>query len=128
MRRAIRARASARRCGAGPLPFPPCIGCKLCLRDRRVEPGTEAPRRLGTRASAFLGRSVGSGGPPRILPDGRDLPPTRGGAIARGHEGRMQTEHLTAYAGSGLKPLMIREGTAWRASLPAVLGKTRRTE
>jgi hypothetical protein len=33
-----------------------------------------------------------------------------------------------AYAGSGLKPLMIREGTAWRASLPAVLGKTRRTE
>jgi hypothetical protein len=44
------------------------------------------------------------------------------------HEGRMQTEHLTAYAGSGLKPLMIREGTAWKASLPAVLGKTRRTE
>ena len=31
------------------------------------------------------------------------------------HEGRMQTEHLTAYAGSGLKPLMIREGTTWRA-------------
>jgi hypothetical protein len=44
------------------------------------------------------------------------------------HEGRMQTEHLTAYAGSGLKPLMIRESTAWRAGLPAVLGKTRRTE
>jgi len=44
------------------------------------------------------------------------------------HEGRMQTEHLTPYAGSGLKPMMIREGTAWRASLPAVLGKTRRTE
>jgi hypothetical protein len=39
MRRAIRARAGARRCGAGPLPFPPCIECKLCLRDRRVAPG-----------------------------------------------------------------------------------------
>jgi hypothetical protein len=44
------------------------------------------------------------------------------------HEGRMQTGCLTAYAGSGLKPLTIREGTAWKASLPAVLGKTRRTE
>jgi hypothetical protein len=44
------------------------------------------------------------------------------------HEGRMQTEHRTAYAGSRLKPLMIREGTAWKASPPAVLGKTRRTE
>jgi hypothetical protein len=43
------------------------------------------------------------------------------------HEGRMQTEHRTAHAGSRLKPLMIREGTAWKASLPAVLGKTRRT-
>jgi hypothetical protein len=30
--------------------------------------------------------------------------------------------------GAGLKPLTIREGTAWKASLPAVLGKTRRTE
>jgi len=44
-----------------------------------------------------------------------------------GHEGRMQTEGRTAYAGSTLKPLTIREGTAWKASLPAVLGKTRRT-
>jgi hypothetical protein len=44
------------------------------------------------------------------------------------HEGRMQTERWTAYAGSRLKPLTIREGTAWKASLPAVLGKTRRTE
>ena len=44
------------------------------------------------------------------------------------HEGRMQTEHPTAYAGSGLKPLMIREGAAWGASLPPVLGKARRTE
>jgi hypothetical protein len=44
------------------------------------------------------------------------------------HEGRMQTGRRTAYAGSRLKPLMIREGTAWKASLPAVLGKTRRTE
>jgi hypothetical protein len=33
-----------------------------------------------------------------------------------------------AYAGSGLKPLTTQEGTAWKASLPAVLGKTRRTE
>jgi hypothetical protein len=27
-----------------------------------------------------------------------------------------------------LKPLIIQEGTPWKASLPAVLGKTRRTE
>jgi hypothetical protein len=44
------------------------------------------------------------------------------------HEGWMQTGCRTAYAGSRLKPQMIREGTAWKASLPAVLGKTRRTE
>ena len=44
------------------------------------------------------------------------------------HEGRMQTGRRTAHAGSRLKPLMIQEGTAWKASLPAVLGKTRRTE
>ena len=44
------------------------------------------------------------------------------------HKGRMQTGRRTAYAGSRLKPLMIREGTAWKASLPAVLGKTRRTD
>ena len=44
------------------------------------------------------------------------------------HEGRMQTGCRTAYAGSRLKPLIIQEGTAWKASLPAVLGKTRRTE
>ena len=44
------------------------------------------------------------------------------------HEGRMQTERRTAYAGSRLKLRTIREGTAWKASLPAVLGKTRRTE
>src|SRR5271169_712291 len=44
------------------------------------------------------------------------------------HEGRMQTECRTAYAGSRLKPRTIRKGTAWKASLPAVLGKTRRTE
>src|SRR5262249_32633083 len=29
------------------------------------------------------GPALGSGGPPRILPDGRDLPPTHGGPIAR---------------------------------------------
>ena len=44
------------------------------------------------------------------------------------HEGRMQTGRRTAYAGSRLKLLTIQEGTAWKASLPAVLGKTRRTE
>jgi hypothetical protein len=44
------------------------------------------------------------------------------------HEGRMQTGRRTAHAGSGLKPLTTQEGTAWKASLPAVLGKTRRTE
>ena len=44
------------------------------------------------------------------------------------HEERMQTGRRTVYAGSKLKPLMIRDGTAWKASLSAVLGKTRRTE
>ena len=44
------------------------------------------------------------------------------------HEGRMQTGRRTAYAGSRLKLLTIQKGTAWKASLPAVLGKTRRTE
>jgi hypothetical protein len=44
------------------------------------------------------------------------------------HEGRMQTGQRMAHAGSRLKLLMIPEGTAWKASLPAVLGKTRRTE
>jgi hypothetical protein len=44
------------------------------------------------------------------------------------HEERMQTGYRTAHAGSRLKPPTIREGTAWKASLPAVLGKTRRTE
>ena len=44
------------------------------------------------------------------------------------HEGRMQTGWRTANAGSRLKPLITQEGTAWKASLPAVLGKTRRTE
>ena len=32
------------------------------------------------------------------------------------HEGRMQTGYRTAYAGSRLKPLTIREGTAWKAN------------
>jgi hypothetical protein len=43
-------------------------------------------------------------------------------------EGRMQTVSQRANAGSRLKPLMHREGTVRHASLPAVLGKTRRTE
>src|SRR4029077_16537645 len=44
------------------------------------------------------------------------------------HEGRMQTGWRMANAGSSLKPLITQEGTAWTASLAAVLGKTRRTE
>ena len=44
------------------------------------------------------------------------------------HEGRMQTGWRTADAGSRLKPPITQEGTAWTVSLPAVLGKTRRTE
>jgi hypothetical protein len=43
------------------------------------------------------------------------------------HEGRTQTGCQTAHAGSRLKPLITQEGTAWKASLPAVLGRTRRT-
>src|SRR6266851_8725422 len=35
----------------------------------------------------------------------------------------MQTGCRTAHAGSRLKPLITQEGTAWKASLPVVLGK-----
>ena len=75
-------------------------------------------------------------------PWGGGLPTLHGGASARNrpdterdirgydgmHEGRKQTNTWSAYAGSRLKPLMTQEGTAWKASLPAVLGKTHRTE
>jgi hypothetical protein len=44
------------------------------------------------------------------------------------HKGRMQTGRRTAHAGSRLKLPTIQEGAAWKANLPAVLGKTRRTE
>jgi hypothetical protein len=44
------------------------------------------------------------------------------------HEGRTQTGRRMAYAGSKLKPPTTREGTTWKTSLAAVLGKTRRTE
>jgi hypothetical protein len=40
----------------------------------------------------------------------------------------MQTGWRTANVGSRLKPPITQEGTARTASLPAVLGKTRRTE
>jgi len=40
----------------------------------------------------------------------------------------MQTGRRTEYAGSKLKPPTTWEGAAWKASLAAVLGKTRRTE
>jgi hypothetical protein len=43
-------------------------------------------------------------------------------------EGRMQTVSQLANAGSRLKQLMHWEGTVSHASLPAILGKTRRTE
>src|SRR5271170_6905396 len=67
-------------------------------------------------------------------PHGGALSSPRPGAVRdnrRGHEmreGRMQTGWRSANAGSRLKPLITQEGTAWKASLPAVLGKTRRTE
>jgi hypothetical protein len=35
----------------------------------------------------------------------------------------MQTGSRTAHAARRLKPLIIQEGTAWKASPPAVLGK-----
>jgi hypothetical protein len=44
------------------------------------------------------------------------------------HEGRMQTGRRMGHAGSRLKPPTIPEGAAWKASLPAVMEKTRRTE
>ena len=44
------------------------------------------------------------------------------------HEGRRQTGRRSAHAGSRLKLIDVREGPAWKASLPAVSGKTRRTE
>ena len=44
------------------------------------------------------------------------------------HEGRIQTGRRTAHAGSRLTLQTIQKGTAWTASVPAVLGKTRRTE
>ena len=41
-------------------------------------------------------------------------------------ERRMQTKHQQGDAGSRLKLVNVREGTALHASLPAVSGKTRR--
>ena len=61
----------------------------------------------------------------------QDLSPDDVGKMAaRASVKTVVLTHLTAKADlvCGLKPLMIREGTAWRASLPAILGKTRRTE
>jgi hypothetical protein len=43
-------------------------------------------------------------------------------------ERRTQTKHKPVYAGSRLKPANAWEGAALHASLPAVSGKTRRTE
>jgi hypothetical protein len=44
------------------------------------------------------------------------------------YERRMQTKQQPVYAGSRLKLVDVREGTARYASLPAVSGKTRRAE
>src|SRR3974390_3927963 len=68
-----------------------------------------------------------------IPPHGGALSSPRPGAVRDNrrdhevHEGRMQTGWRTVNAGSRLKPPITQEGTAWKASLPAVLGKTRRT-
>jgi len=43
-------------------------------------------------------------------------------------KGGCKLDGRTANAGSRLKPPITQEGTAWKASLSAVLGKTRRTE
>src|SRR5712672_2779552 len=49
-------------------------------------------------------------------------------AVDEMRERRMQTKHQQVDAGSRLKLADVREGTALHASLPAVSGKTRRTE
>ena len=61
----------------------------------------------------------------------RVLDPTQSGIIEvthELHEGRTQTGGWPVHAGSRLKRLTRGEGPARNASLPAVLGKTRRTE
>src|SRR5215471_3591222 len=44
------------------------------------------------------------------------------------HEGRRQTGRRSAHAGSRLKLIDVREGPAWKASLPAVSGMIGRVE
>src|SRR6266481_2279485 len=75
-------------------------------------------------------------------PWGGGLPHLHGGArsrvspdTVREYRGRFdvcerqtQTKHQSVYAGSRLKPASAREGAVLHASLPAVSGKTRRTE
>jgi len=75
-------------------------------------------------------------------PWGGGLPHLHGGARSRAHpdtvrdycgrfdvrERQTQTKHQSVYAGSRLKPVDAWEGAALHASLPAVSGKTRRTE
>ena len=70
----------------------------------------------------------------------RDTGRTQGEAGGRTRRSRADNEALavvldlglaqrrTVYAGSKLKPPTTREGAAWKTSLAAVLGKTRRTE
>jgi hypothetical protein len=82
-------------------------GCRLPLR--RSTPGGNNPP--GRCAIEYAARH--SAGQPLSL---------------RGARRADANRTSVAYAGSRLKPLMIREGTAWKASPPAVLGKTRRTE
>jgi hypothetical protein len=86
---------------------------------------TDRDRTTRTRARA-------SGAVGVVTHHGGALPSPRPGAVRDNrrdhevHEGRTQTGCRTANAGSRLKPLITQEGTAWKASLPAVLGKTHR--
>src|ERR1700737_1422245 len=88
---------------------------------------TDRDRTTRTRARA-------SGAVGVVTHHGGALPSPRPGAVRDNrrdhevHEGRTHTGCRTANAGSRLKPLITQEGTAWKASLPAVLGKTHRTD
>src|SRR5271165_2392151 len=83
---------------------------------------TDRDRTTRTRARA-------SGAVGVVTHHGGALPSPRPGAVRDNrrdhevHEGRTQTGCRTANAGSRLKLLITQEGTAWKASLPAVLGE-----
>ena len=108
---------------------PPCGEIAMCLRVGRM--GRLSDDGPGQNNSD---PSEGPWGRWSIPPHGGALSSPRPGAVRdnrRGHEmreGRMQTGWRTANAGSRLKPPINQEGAAWKASRPAVLGKTRRTD